>query len=187
MPRAGLNRQRVIEAGCELADDVGWANLTMAALAGELGVRQPSLYKHVAGLPGLQRAISIQAKRDLSDALAGAAVGRSRADAVRALAGAYRDWAHRHPGLYGAVVRAPAPDDQEDLEAGARAVAVVAAVLAGYGLRGPEAIHATRALRAGLHGFVDLEAARGFGLPEDVDSSFAAMVEGFVRSLEAAA
>ncbi len=42
---------------------------------------------------------------------------------------------------------------------------VVLPVLSDLGLRGEEAIHAARSLRAMLHGFVLLEAGGGFGLP----------------------
>jgi hypothetical protein len=43
-------------------------------------------------------------------------------------------------------------------------------------------IDATRALRAGLHGFITLEALGGFGMPRDVDASFEAMVAALVAA-----
>jgi len=51
-------------------------------------------------------------------------------------------------------------------------VSVVLAVLAGYGLHGGPALHATRAIRAALHGFVTLETHQGFGLPLALGESF---------------
>jgi hypothetical protein len=45
-------------------------------------------------------------------------------------------------------------------------------VLASYGLRGEEALHATRGFRSVVHGFATLEAAGGFGIPPDLDESF---------------
>ena len=56
MPRAGLNTDRVVAAAAELADEVGLDQLTLAALAARLGVRQPSLYKHVASIERRVRA-----------------------------------------------------------------------------------------------------------------------------------
>lgn len=53
-----------------MADEVGWANLTLAAVAPRLGIRMPSLYKHVAGLGDLKRLVSIRAKSELADVLA---------------------------------------------------------------------------------------------------------------------
>ncbi|MGB7817658.1 MAG: TetR/AcrR family transcriptional regulator, partial [Ornithinibacter sp.] len=99
----------IVEAE-RLADQVGIDNISLAALAGTLGVRQPSLYKHIDGLPALKRAVALRAKAELADVLGRAAVGRSRDDAVRALAAAYRTWAHAHPGRYQAGLRAPVLD-----------------------------------------------------------------------------
>ena len=62
MPRAGLNTDRVVAEAAELADEVGLDQLTLAALAARLGVRQPSLYKHVASVDALQRLISMRGK-----------------------------------------------------------------------------------------------------------------------------
>src|SRR5579872_2166443 len=98
MPRAGLTETRVVEEAERLADDVGLSNLTLAALAQRLGVRQPSLYKHIAGMDALQRSVAIRAKHELAGVLGGAAVGRAGGDALSAMAHAYRTWAMQHPG-----------------------------------------------------------------------------------------
>ena len=182
MPRAGLTTDRVVAEAERIADEVGLARLTLAALAHRLGVRQPSLYKHVDGLDGLRRGIAVRAKDELAGTLARAAVGRSRGDAIAALAGAYRRWALQHPGRYAAAQRAPAPDDPEDQAASQAVVCVVTDVLAGFELRDDDVIDAVRALRSALHGFVTLEVTGGFGLPADIDRSFDRLVRGLVRA-----
>jgi len=176
MPRAGLSPERVVAEAELLADEVGLGQVTLAALAERLGVRQPSLYKHVDGIDAVRHAISVRAKRGLAEVLGRSAVGRSREDAVIAIAGAYREWALEHPGRYAATVRAPVVGDEEDEAASLAAVEVVTDVLDGYGLSGDDAIDATRALRSALHGFLALESSGGFGLPVDVDRSFQRMV-----------
>jgi hypothetical protein len=60
---------------------------------------------------------------------------------------------------------------------------VLLAILRGYGLEGDDAIHAARAVRSALHGFVSLEAAGGFGLPVELDASFERMVGALARGL----
>ena len=185
MPRAGLTRDRVVAEAERLADQVGIDHLSLAALAQTLGVRQPSLYKHVDGLPALKRAVSLRAKTELTDVLARATVGRSQGDAVRALAVAYRSWAHRHPGRYQASLHAPDPDDPDDEAASAATLAVVLDVLAGYDLHGPDAVDAARGLRSAMHGFVSLEAAGGFGLPRGLDESYGRLVDACVTTLAA--
>jgi AcrR family transcriptional regulator len=114
MPRAGLTTERVVDEAATMVDQVGLSQLTLAALALRLGVRQPSLYKHVEGIAGLQRGIAVQAKTELAEVLARAAVGRSRGDAIVSLAHAYRRWALDHPGRYAAAQRAPVPGDLDD-------------------------------------------------------------------------
>jgi AcrR family transcriptional regulator len=187
VPRVGLTTERVVRAGGEMADEHGWSQLTLAGLAARLGVRQPSLYKHIDSLDGLHRGISVLAKRDLGDEISRAAVGRSGREALAAVCHAYRGWVHAHPGRYAATVRAPAADDLEDQQASAEVVAVVVAVLAGFGLADERALDAARTVRSAVHGFVVLEASGGFGLPRDLDASFAFLVDTLAAGLEAAA
>jgi len=176
VPRAGLTTDIVVAEASRLADEVGLDRLTLAAVAERLGVRLPSLYKHIAGVDELRRRLAVLAVAGMGDAITNAAVGRAGPDALFAVADAYRVWAHAHPGLYQASLRAPDSSDADHVAAGDAAVGVILAVLAGYGLEGGDAIDATRALRSALHGFVSLEAAGGFGLDRDVDRSFARLV-----------
>lgn len=172
MPRAGMTHDRVVEEAATVADEVGFDRLTLASVAQRFGVTLPSLYKHVRSLDGLKRDLAVLSVRQLTARLAAAAVGRAGDDAVRALAYAYREYAKEHPGLVAASVRAPAPDDAEYIAASDAALAIFFAVLAGYGITGADAIDAIRLLRATLYGFVTLEAAGGFGIPQSVDATY---------------
>jgi AcrR family transcriptional regulator len=176
MPRAGLDTARVVDAAAVIADAEGLDAVTLARVAGGLRVRAPSLYNHVDGRGGLLRALAVRGVRQLTAALRDAAVGRSGADAFAATARAYRAYASAHPGLYAASVAAPAPDDAEHQAAARETVDVVYAVLRGWQLEGDDAVHAARAFRSAVHGFVALEAAGGFGIPVDVDTSFERLV-----------
>ena len=186
MARAGLSEDRVVLEAERLIDEPGQGRLTLAALAQELGVRQPSLYKHIDGMDGLQRSITIRARHELADTLGRAAVGRARAEAIRSLARAYRQWAVEHPGRYAATQRAPIPGDAEDNAASEAVVRVVLDILAGYHLVGDSAIDAARTLRAAMHGFVSLETNDGFGLPVSVDRSYDFLVDSLIAALDAA-
>jgi AcrR family transcriptional regulator len=176
MPRRGLDAEAVVSAGAALADRVGIERLTVAGLATELGVRAPSLYAHVDGLDDLRQRIGARGAHELAEAIAAAAAGRARRDALDAVAGAYRNYAREHPGSYAALQ----PARGESAEA---AVEVVIAVLHGYGLEGDEAIHVARALRSALHGFVLLEAEGGFGIALSTDESFDRLVAVMDRGL----
>lgn len=182
MARAGLTPEKVISAAVRIADEQP-GPLTLKHVAARLGVREPSLYQHVAGLEGLTRGVALHAKRELAQVLTAAAVGRAGDEAVAAMAHALRSWAHAHPGQYRAAERAPAAGDAEDEQASGQAVAVVAQVLAGYGLAGDQLVDAVRYLRAALHGFIRLEAAGGFGLPRPAGASFEQLVAAATHAL----
>lgn len=186
MPRVGLSPDRVVEAAGEMADQDGWSELTLAGLAGRLGVRQPSLYKHIDSLDGLHRSISVRAKQQLGQVIARAAVGRAGPDAVAAICHAYREWVHEHPGQYAATIRAPDPDDAEDQQASNDVLAVVVAAIAGFDLDEDHMVDAARTVRSGVHGFVSLESAGGFGLPRGIDASFAFLVDTLIEGLRSA-
>lgn len=185
MPRAGLTTARVVQEAGDVADEVGLPHLTLTAIAPRLGVRMPSLYKHVAGLDALQRLVAIHATQQLANVFARAAAGKSGADALAAISTAWRAWATAHPGRYAATVRAPDTGDVEHLAASNEALQIVLAVLAGYQLAGDDAIDAARVFRATLHGFISLEHAGAFGLPVDVDRSFERLIDGLAATLSA--
>jgi AcrR family transcriptional regulator len=183
MPRRGLDPDSVVDAAARIADADGLEAVTLARVASELGVRAPSLYNHVDGRDALVRAIALRGVRELAAALREAAVGRSGPDALTAAARAYRAYAQAHPGRYAATVAAPAPDDPEHRAAAAETVEVVLAILRGWQLEGDDAIHAARAFRSAVHGFVVLEAGGGFGIPVDLDVSFDRLVAGLAAGL----
>jgi AcrR family transcriptional regulator len=167
-----------------MADEVGLNTLTLAALAARLGVRQPSLYKHIDSMAGLHRDIAVHAKRALGEVLARASVGRSGADAISAMSHAYRDWALKHPARYEAANLMPAPGDIEDEAVSVAAIQVIADVLTSYHLEGDDAVDAIRAFRSTLHGFVSYETAGAFRWSADVNGSFDRLVHGFIVALD---
>jgi AcrR family transcriptional regulator len=169
MPRAGLDRDAVVSAAAALADADGLQALTLARLAEGLGVRPPSLYAHVDGLDDIRARLADRGARELAATVRAAAIGRARGDALAAVADAYRVYAREHPGTYAALQVATT-------DAGTEIVEVVAAVLRGYGLDGDDAIHGVRIVRAALHGFALLENGGAFGIPLDLDETFARLV-----------
>lgn len=177
MPRAGLSTAAVVDMAVRVVDDFGLDALTLAAVAGRFGVAPPSLYKHVDGLRALGAAVAVRATTELADALADAVGGHSGQEALRALATAYREYARSYPQRYAATQRAPEPGDQAHLAAATRAVRAVEAALRGYGLAGDDAVHAIRVVRSGLHGFTSLEGGDGFGMPQNIETTFARLVD----------
>ena len=181
--RVGIDKGAVVRTAAKIADDHGWDALTLARVAKKLRIRSPSLYNHVGGLEGLRRELKLLALRDLNTALSRATIGKSRDDAVRGLAAAYRAFVKRHPGTYAATMVAAPKNDPAMEAAASNIVETILSVLQGYGLDRREGIHAIRALRSTVHGFAALEIAGGFGIPLDVDKSFEWLVAALLRGL----
>jgi AcrR family transcriptional regulator len=176
--KRGLELEHVVRAAAALADAEGIEALTMARVASALDVRSPSLYSHVDGLAGLRRGVALDAARRLGEAMAAAVSGREGADGLRAIAQAYRAFALGHPGAYATILTTPAEaDDPEVYAVFAEQLPPIVAALTELGVDESEAIDVIRGMRSALHGFVSLEASGGFGLPGDLDRSFALMVD----------
>jgi AcrR family transcriptional regulator len=177
MPRAGLASASVTEAGAELADEIGFAQLTMGLLAERLGVKTPSLYKHVDNLADLIHRIAVLATIELGDAVRDAIQGRAGSEALIAASQAMRTYVKEHPGRYAAgnAVQQTGPDDQLSTAIN-RLLASLSAVLRGYRLDPTQEIHGLRMLRSMLHGFATLEVEGGFRFDTDVNDSFAWMI-----------
>jgi AcrR family transcriptional regulator len=192
-PRAGLDRAAVTEHALAVVDAGGpeaWQALSLAAVAARAGVAVPSLYKHVEGLPGLRREVALRAVTELDDVVATAAATTDDPDArLRAVAHAIRDWARRRPARYQAVQGGwlSHADAGEVHATSLRAVDRLAALVAALGVPPERRVDAVRAVRAGVHGFVVLELEGGFGMSEDVGTSFAYLVDGLVAGLRRAA
>ena len=185
MLRAGLDPEIVTEAAAAIVDAEGLAAMTLARLAASLRVAPPSLYKHIGGLEDLTVRVATLAIRRLVDRLVAAAIGRSAGQALHAIAEAYRQFAMDHAGLYLMTQAAADPTSAEQRVEVARALEVFGAVIAGYGIPDKLAVHAIRLIRAGLHGFSDIEARRGFQMTASVDESFRMLVEALDISLHA--
>ena len=180
---AGITKDAVIRAAAKIADAKGWDALTLAQVAARLRIRSPSLYNHVGGLEDLRRELKLLALRDLGAALSRATVGKSRDDAVRGLAVAYRTFVKQHPGIYAATMIAAVQRDAELKAAGDEIVETCLKVMHGYGMSRRDGIHAVRAMRSAVHGFAALESAGGFGIPLDVDESFEWLVSALLSGL----
>ncbi|HZA12704.1 TetR/AcrR family transcriptional regulator [Mycobacterium sp.] len=179
-----LSRDGIVNAALAFLDREGWDALTINALAAQLGTKGPSLYNHVDSLEDLRRTVRMRVIGDILEMLYRVGQGRERDDAVLVMAGAYRSYAHHHPGRYSAFTRMPLSGDDPEYTRGARAAAEpVIAVLKSYGLDDDDAFYAALEFWAALHGFVLLEMTGVMG-DIDVDAVFSDMVLRLATGLQ---
>ena len=183
---ARLSREIVVNAALTFLDREGWDALTINALATQLGTKGPSLYNHVDSLEDLRRTVRMRVIDDIITMLARVAEGRVGDDAVLVMAGAYRSYAHHHPGRYSAFTRMPLSggDDPEFTAATRGAAAPVMAVLSSYGLDVEQAFYAALEFWSAMHGFVLLEMTGVMDDIVDTDTVFSDMVLRLAAGME---
>lgn len=171
------SKTHVVAAAVELVNEGGLDALTLAALAKRLGVKPPSLYKHVPALIDLRRQVATSATQALLAHLQAAVVGKSGREALEAVLVAFRSFARTRPGLYQATVETPVGTELEHVAARDAMIELIGVILRSCGGRRKDTLHVVRVLRAAVHGFVSLELSGGFGRPLDVDESFARLTQ----------
>ncbi|MFI8850223.1 TetR/AcrR family transcriptional regulator [Streptomyces sp. 891-h] len=161
MVRAGLSTERLTRAGAELADEVGFDQVTVSALARRFDVKVASLYSHLKNSQDLKTKIALLALEELADRASEALAGRAGKEALTAFANVYRDYAREHPGRYAAAQTRLDPQTAS-LSAGVRHAQLTRALLRGYDLPENQQTHAVRLLGSVFHGYVSLEMGGGF-------------------------
>ena len=106
-----------------LVDGGGAGNLSLNAVARELGMRGPSLYRYYASRDALITELLLDGYRDIGETLrravaAPGVAGATAAERLRAGALAYRRWAVAHPELFDLLYGRPVPGYRAPAETG---------------------------------------------------------------------
>ena len=172
-------RAQTADTARALLEAEGPQALTMRRIAGALGIKAPSLYKHVPDKAALEALLVAAGFAELADTLAAAAAdGAGHADEMgklAAIAGAYRAYAVAHPHLYRLMNHQPLRRDLLPAGLEARAAQPLAEAV-GY----DEA--RARAMWAFAHGMVSLEIDGRFPPQADLDEAWRAGLAAFVPS-----
>lgn len=183
MPRAGLDRTKVVAAAARIADADGLHAVTLQAIASDLKVKSPSLYSHVESLDNVRRELAMLALDVLTERLTEASIGKSGFELLHSVTLAQRSFAAERPGLYAASVAANRPGDEELNARWQGPVRIFRAIAASYGLEDEEADHAIRVLRTSVHGFSLVDSIRGFRFGASPDGTFERLVASLDYSL----
>ena len=161
----------IVRAGRHILETDGLEQLTMARVALDVGVRPPSLYKHVRDRGDLIRLIGNAVVADLAQHLAEAATSGDPRQDLRAMAHAQRTFAHQSPEAYRLIWSRLPPQWRFDAEFNTRATAPVLRTVAAL-VGEAHSLPAARTFVAWAQGFVNMELADAFRLGGDVDAAF---------------
>lgn len=174
-------RDDVLVAARDMLDEEGWDRLNMVALAERVGIKGPSLYNHVKNLDDLRRELWMLVVRDMGETIRDAVLGLSGDDAVRAMATAYRTYAHKYPRRYALPVTIPGLKGHDIAAAISVATDTANAVFRWYGITGESAAIANTLLTANMSGFLAMELQGAMQV--DPDRAYRIMVENFIAGL----
>ncbi len=177
MARVGLTPERLTEAAAQLADEVGFDEVTLSALARQFEIKVASLYSHVSSSGALRTRVALLALEEMADLAGSALAGRAGKEALVAFADVQRDYARAHPGRYAAAQLRL--DRQTAMNsAGVRLAQLMRAVLRDYRLSGDDQTHAVRLLGSTVHGYVLLELGGSFDhSPPDTQASWTRVLD----------
>ncbi|AEF86225.1 transcriptional regulator, TetR family [Treponema primitia ZAS-2] len=184
--KRGLDDEAILSAAVTLTESQGFEGLSLQSLAAALEVKPPSLYNHINGLEDLRIRLAQFALEFMEKSIRDRVVGRSREQAIREIATAYRDFAKKHPELYKAFSIIPQSENAELKETAHSLQNTLFRILEPYKLKPNDEIHFIRFIRSSLHGFVSLEAMGFFRQGRGVhkEASFNEIVNMFIIMLK---
>jgi AcrR family transcriptional regulator len=155
--------EQIVSAALEILERDGAEAMSMRAIAGAVGIRAPSLYKHFPDKAAVETALIVAGMREAARHLEAA---EAAGPGLLPLARAYREHALAHPHMYRLTAARPLPRERlpEGLEE--RTAAPLLRAAGGD----PEF---ARAFRAFAHGMVMLELDGRFPPDADLDTAWA--------------
>jgi AcrR family transcriptional regulator len=176
----------IVTVARELLESSGVEAVTMKEVADRVGVKAPSLYKHIRDRADLLHRVANAVAVELAGVLDDAAKGADPRDDLRAIAAAFRVWAHGSPAAYTLLTSRVPEEWRVDQELNLRTSEAIRRSIAQ--LVGEErTLGAARTFVAFAHGFVSLEIAGTFRLGGEPSSAYDFGIETLIGALEASA
>lgn len=185
MPSNKLTREKIIDAALEMTECSKGGSFSLRELAQRLDVKASSLYNHFAGLAQIQEETALRIAKMLNKVLKEAAEGKERDEAFLAAARAYRAFAKDYPGLYTALIRMPASNDEVIVKAARDSYAPMRKIIKSYDKEKIMTLHFLRSFRAATHGFVELTANHFMQAGDATqDETYETMIHAFLNTLK---
>lgn len=182
MPAPSLITEHAILTAARSELEAHGTDLTMSALAARLGVRAPSLYKHVRDRDDVLERLRTETLDELR-AQYDAITAADPAERITAIARATRAYAARLPRSK-ALAFTPVAGEESVSQLAHTVAPLVEACRDLVG--SDDALNAARTVTAWMHGFSEMEALGAFHLGGSVEESFRYGLDLLVTALAAA-
>jgi AcrR family transcriptional regulator len=151
--RREATRERILQAAWDLARRNGLAAITLRQVAGQVGMRAPSLYTYFGSKNAMYDAMYAQAARDLAGTLARRPQGSDPRQTLRGRMRLFTEFCVADPVRYQLLLERPVPGFEpapESFQITVDALAATRAGLEAAGVHGEPAVDMFRALITGL-------------------------------------
>ena len=182
-----IDPDRIVAVACEIIEGEGVDALSLGKLAEALGVKAPSLYRYFKNKAALLQAVNLRTLEAMfaafDEALAGAPATPSAR--LRAVAHAFRHFAHEQPRRYVLAMTAEVALTRPDENLLVEMILPIQAVMAE--VTGDAAsLNALRGFLALIHGYAMLEVHQQLQRGGDLDAAFDDSLNAYIAGWQKA-
>lgn len=168
-----ITKETILRTAIDIADTKGLANVSLKEIAQILGIKSPSIYKHMpGGLTQIKHEIMILGWREIDEVIARGTAGKAGDEAVMALCMAFRGYVNKHPGVFEALQWHNSYVSTENDEVTKGIIQTLYQIIDAYKVGEDEKLHILRMLCSFVEGYCVIENHGGFGNPVSLDESF---------------
>ena len=176
------DRETIIKTARKLMERGGLDNLSLGSVANKLGIKAPSLYRHIESKGALLHAVIEDTYQDLfkayEDAIANAS--DNPVEQLISLAHAQHEFAHANPNAYMLAYEVKDPEVRADPNLLLQRAVILQKIMAR--ISGEEkSLTALRGLLAIGHGFIILELNGQFQRGGDLSIAFEESIRAYLR------
>ncbi len=173
MAKRGLSKEVIILEAKDEIRETGYENFSLRGLARRLGIKTASLYNHIDNYNELREGIIILVLQEMTRKIREEIDKTNGKDALLKFAVSYRSYAKQFPNLYQMIMMIPNLHSDKLNDCSFAMMNELYTVLKEYYPVLEDRVHFARMFRSGIHGFINLEQAGYFSLPQaNVDDSF---------------
>jgi AcrR family transcriptional regulator len=176
------DHQTIVETASALIEQDGVENLSLGKLASQLGIKAPSLYRHIANKDALLQAVIELTYLRLFEAydVALASASDDPTDQLIRLSHAHRNFAQANPNTYMFAYTTSNPDlpSNPDMLL-ARAISIQQIMMQISGEK--NSLTALRGVQALIHGYISLELNGQFRRGGDLSETIDVIIQAYLR------
>ena len=163
-----VTKAEVIKTASDMADRNGLLNVSLKAIAENLGIRTPSLYNHIGSLDELLREIAHSGMRTMNEKMIRAAIGKTGDSALKLVAVEYLNYMIEHPGVYEIIQWASWNGTEETAIIFNDYLSLLKTLICSCGFNPDKTTEILSMVTGMLHGYTTLQLRYAFSNPDKV-------------------